>query len=293
MVYMRLREALEEESGRPVVGARKVARIGWHKRTMINQYLAVTESLTRDVLRDAGILDAQGQAPEALVTGLKSEPLHKIAMLESREQRVKALHALPDRVRGVKPVVPKPLQEVPAEPSRTERMTLARDGEAIAIRVKAPVRTLAPDVAWRIAADEMTPALVALVERGGGSGERYLTVFENDHTVLVVPREVEQLSVDQLLRLTDELKALAKRVRRAVPGARGAHAPVDRTAHRAILFAGFGVLGARHRARHLSIPRNAFTGSRVDSAFALHFPAPSLLLSFIPACVRPLSCSRH
>ena len=72
--------------------------------------------------------------------------------------------------------------------------------------MKGPVRTLAPDVAWRIAADEMTPALVALVEQGGAGGEGYLTVFENDHNVIVVPREIEQLSVDQLLRLNEEVR---------------------------------------------------------------------------------------
>ncbi len=215
MAYVRLRQALEEESGQAVVGARKVAGIGWHKRTTVNRYLAVAESITPDVLRDAGILDAQGQAPEALVTGLKIDPLHRIAMLESREQRVTALRALADRVRGVKPFVPKLPQEVQVEPTRAERITQARDGDGIAIRVKGPVRTLAPDVAWRVAADEMTPALVALVEQGGAGGAGYLTVFENDHTVLVVPREVEQLSVDQLLRLTEEVSTLAKRVRRA------------------------------------------------------------------------------
>ena len=215
LTYVRLRQVMEEEAGGAVVGARKVAGIGWHGSTMANQYLAVAESVTPDVMRDAGIVDAQGHVPEALVTGLKIGPLHKIAMLESREERVTALRALADRVRGIKPATPKPSQATQVESTRAERIAQARDGEGIAIRVKGPVRTLAPDVAWRIAADQMAPAMLALVEHGGAGGEGYLTAFESDHTVLVVPREVEQLSIDQLLRLTEEVSALAKRVSRA------------------------------------------------------------------------------
>ena len=74
---------------------------------------------------------------------------------------------------------------------------------------------MAPNVASRIAAEQMALVMVALVEQGGAGGEGYLTAFESDHTVLIVPREVEQLSVHQLLRLTEQVAALAKRVRRA------------------------------------------------------------------------------
>jgi hypothetical protein len=37
----------------------------------------------------------------------------------------------------------------------------------------------------------------------------------NDHAILVVPREVEQLSAGQLLRLAEDVAVLSKRVRRA------------------------------------------------------------------------------
>jgi ParB family chromosome partitioning protein len=217
MTYVRVREALARESGQPVVGVRKVAAIGWHGRTMVNQYLAVAEAITPEILQAAGIFDEQGRAPEDLVTGLKIDTLHKIAKIESPADRVAALRAAADRVRGVKHKEPKPQADAVPVLTPAERLAQVRNGDDISIRVRGPVRTLEPTAAWRLVTQEVAPAMVALVEQGQGgtTGEGYLMDVGENHAVLVVPREVEQLSAGQLLRLAEDVSMLAKRVRRA------------------------------------------------------------------------------
>lgn len=217
LCYARLRAELEAESdGRPV-GVRKVAGIGWHRRSMAHTYLTVAESLTPEILRSAGILDENGHPSEELVTKLSLAALHNIAKLESPESRVEALRAAAERARGVKPGGRKPVPTAQPELSVTERLAQMRDGDGFSIRVRGPVRALAPEDARRLVAHEVTPAIIALVEqgRGGGADEGFLKEFGEDHTVLVVPREVEQLSAGQLLRLEADVSTLAKRVRRA------------------------------------------------------------------------------
>lgn len=217
MTYVRLRQALEQESGQPVVGVRQVAGIGWHKRTMVNQYLAVAEALTPDVLRAAGILDEDGNASGDLVAGLKLDALYRIAKIEPIEDRATALRAAANRVRGIRAPSQNPSQSPEVELSTAGRLAQMRDGSGIDIRVRGPVRSLSPEAAWRIVTHDITPAVLALVEQGqgGGAGDGYLRDFDDDHAILVVPREIEQLGASQLMRLADDVSALAKRVRRA------------------------------------------------------------------------------
>lgn len=217
LCYARLRAALEEESGGRPVGVRKVAGIGWHRRTMAHSYLTVADALTPDVLRAAGVLDENGHAPEALVTKLSLATLHDIAKIDSPEARVEALRVAADRARGVKPGGQKPMVDAPPAISPAERLLQMRDGDGFSIRVRGPVRAMAPEAATELVAREVTPAMLALVAQGRGAagGDGYLKEFADDHTVLVVPSEVEQLNAGQLLRLADDVAAFARRVRRA------------------------------------------------------------------------------
>ncbi|HEY0994857.1 MAG TPA: ParB/RepB/Spo0J family partition protein [Gemmatimonadaceae bacterium] len=215
LCYRRLREVLEQEKGRPL-SVRGVAGIGWHKRSMVSDYLTIGEALTDDVLRDAGVLDATGRADAAIVTKLTVKELLDVAKAAGPEQRVTLLRERADRARGARKSGR--VEATPAAPevSFSDRLHQARHGDGYNIRLRGPVRAMKPEEALRIAHVEVTPALLALVDEGARDGNGYLADVADTHAVLVLPREVEQLTAVQLNRLNEDVRVLSHRVRRAL-----------------------------------------------------------------------------
>lgn len=223
LAYRRLREALEQESPGETIGVRKVAGIGWHKRSQVRDYLAIAERLTPEVLRAAGVVDEGGRVEEKLVTKLSVTDLLAVANADTDEERVAALRAKADRVRGIKTPSPVKVEKAAALASPAERLAQMRDSDGLSIRVRAPLRSLAPAAAQQLVTNELVPAMLVLVEQGQGhaQGEGYFGDFRGEHTMLVLPREVEGLSAAQLEALSRDVATLAKRVRRAVRFRRG------------------------------------------------------------------------
>lgn len=215
LLYQSLREALERESGH-TVGIRTIAGIGWHQRSMVRDYLAIGRAITRATMKRAGILDASGRADETIVTKLRVPDLLAIASVPTVAGRVTALRAHADRLRGIKPAG-EGRDEPPVPPSPEERLAQIRNG-GLRIRVRAPIRTLAPAAASELVRQDLAPAIVAAVDQaqGGVGGDGYYAQVGGEHTILVLPREIEALSGAQLRVLAEQIEALHTRVRRAM-----------------------------------------------------------------------------
>lgn len=218
LLYRELRDALEKEVGHPV-GVRAIAGIGWHGRSMIADYLAIGRAITRDMLRRAGILDANGQADEAVIAKLRVPDLLGVAAVPTIAGRVAALRAKADQIRGTKrTAVPSDAPDAPEVPvSTAERLAQIRDG-GLRIHVRAPIRTLAPAAASELVARDLAPAIVAAVDQahGGVGGSGYYAEFRGERIVLVVPRDVEALTAAQIRALAEEIETFRTRVRRAM-----------------------------------------------------------------------------
>ena len=215
LLYQSLREALESETGQKV-GIRAVAGIGWHRRSMVRDYLAIGRVITRDLLKRAGILDGDGHADELVVTKLRVPDLLAIASIPTVAGRVAALRAKAEQLRGGRPAVAG--ADVPVTPpSEEQRLAQIRDG-GLTIRVRAPIRTLAPARASELVRQELAPAIVAAVDQaqGGVGGQGYFADVATERTILVLPREVEALSAPQLAALAGQIEVLRTRVRRAI-----------------------------------------------------------------------------
>lgn len=215
LCYRRLREAMEQESGGKPASVRSLEGIGWHRRSMVNVYLTIADALTPEVLRTAGVLDDSGSVPEAIVTKLSASDLLAAAKAPDIEERAALLRAKVDRIRGIAGTRAKAPEAKPDPVTFRERLEQLRSGEGINVRVRGPLRSVEPTLAMRVARDEISPALAALVDVGARDTGGYLADIAETHTVLVVPREVEQLSAAQLERLAEDVGILAKRVRRA------------------------------------------------------------------------------
>ena len=215
LLYQNLREALERETGQKV-GIRTIAGIGWHQRSMVRDYLAIGRAITRAMLKRAGIVDASGQADEMIVTKLRVPDLLAIASIPTIAARVAALRAHINRLRGIEPAGEGGDEPV-VPPSPEERLAQIRDG-GLRIRVRAPIRTLAPAAASELVRQDLAPAIVAAVDQaqGGVGGEGFFAEVGGEHTVLVLPREIEALSGAQLRVLAEQIEALHTRVRRAL-----------------------------------------------------------------------------
>ena len=224
LLYHHLREALEKETGSKV-GIRTIAGIGWHKRSMVRDYLAVGRVITPAVLRAAGIVDEHGAADESVVVKLSLNELLNVARAPNARARVVALRAKANHIRGVQPAADDPAAAA-ALVSCEERLAQFRDHGGLHIRVRGPVRTLPPDAASQLVSHELAPAMLAAVDQaeGGAGAHGYYAEFADRRTVLVVPREVEALSARQLEELAAHVDGLRTRIWRAVRFRRGVRA---------------------------------------------------------------------
>jgi ParB/RepB/Spo0J family partition protein len=192
LAYQRLRDTLAQESPGVRIGVRRVAEIGWHGHTQVADYLTIADRLTADVLRAVGIMDASGAVDGQLVTRLSTAELLAAARAETTEGRIATLKGRVDRIRDG--AVGKSRTST-SDAGSLEQQGHPREPAGLGLRLRRPVETLAPDVARQVVTRELAPTIVAVVDRAhsqrGGAG--YHAEFAREHTMLVIPREVQRL----------------------------------------------------------------------------------------------------
>ena len=211
--YQALRRAMTEERGR-VLSARNLTMVGPHGKSQIADYLRIADVISDDVLIGAELVDADGNPnPEALVD-LTKKQLLGAAKYDDIASRAAALRGHLARVSGGGRASRGPSAEdgsqadTPDGAARTKGRTLS---------LMARSRTMTPAEARTLIEREIAPAMLALVEQahGGRDAEGYYSALTTGHACLVLPREVEGLTLEQLDRLDQALAMLAARTRRA------------------------------------------------------------------------------
>jgi ParB/RepB/Spo0J family partition protein len=213
--YQALRDALGRE-GAPLASARGLTRLGPHGKSQIADLLRVADALTPEVLVCAGLVTADGEpTPEALVA-LTKKQLLDAARGTTTEERATVLRKHVEKVRSPKaPAMPVDVACTAGSPE--ERRNELSDSKGLTMKVRAPARMMEPSEARALIENEVAPAMLALVEQahGGRNASGFYSAVDVGYACLVLPREVEGLTVEQLDRLDQTLTALSARTRRA------------------------------------------------------------------------------
>ena len=211
--YQALCRAMAEE-GRRTLSARDLANVGPHGKSQVADYVRIGESISDAVLVEAKLATADGHpSPEALVDLTKAHLLDA-AKRDTIESRAVALKGHLARVSGGG-------RESRGSSAETGTQAEPRNGAARTkgrtLALVARSRTMSPADARTLIEREMAPAMLALVEQahGGRDAEGYYAALATGHACLVLPREVEGLTLEQLDRLDQALAMLAARTRRA------------------------------------------------------------------------------
>lgn len=213
-IYKALRDANAEE-GSHTCSARGLTDVSHHEKTQLAGYLRIADAISDDVMRAAGLVTTAGiPTPEVLVD-LTRKQLLDAAKGETIEARAAALKAHQQRLAGHAAASPSRSSEA-AEPTEESGDAVTRGKDRTLSLIKR-TRTMPPSEARALIENEMAPAMVALVEQahGGRDAEGYYSEFTKGHACLVLPRDVEGLTLEQLDRLDHALAMLASRTRRA------------------------------------------------------------------------------
>jgi hypothetical protein len=159
---------------------------------------------------------------------LKKNALMSIAMLTSDDERAAALRARLDRSDG--PSTTKRAPAAPQEPMSPHDRRLSITRKGFSLKVRQPAELLPPEEARDVIANELAPAMLAFTERahGGGGREGFYLDMQPAHMLLVIPSEVEALSLPHLTQLAEHLEAVRKRVKRS-QRSRSPHAATARS----------------------------------------------------------------
>jgi hypothetical protein len=212
LAYARIRDILREELGEEAASTRVIACYGWHKKTPVSEYLRIADAITPIMAEATG---ASGDAIDYSVIGRwKKGALMMLADVADPAERTLALRA---RLKGSTTKGNQSTPGVAGAISPDERRTVIATQTPFAIKLRTPSEMMPPEAAQAVLANELCPAVLALVERGHGGPARagYLLDAALDHTVLVIPTEVESLTLVQAQNLLSELTSLRKRLTRA------------------------------------------------------------------------------
>jgi ParB/RepB/Spo0J family partition protein len=215
IAYHNLRAVLEAEPEFASVSSRMMVDFAPDEKSTIADYLRIADALTPDVLERAGVPASMVSDRRAALGKLKKGELHTIAKLRTDDERALALRARLDRADGTP--VPKRAIAGAEEAATPESRRLSITREGFALKVKQPAELLPPDQARDVITRDLAPAMLAFAERAHGGGGRdgfYLDV-QQAHLLLVVPTEVEALSLPHLTRLAQQLDVVRKRVMRS------------------------------------------------------------------------------
>jgi hypothetical protein len=211
--YNALRRAMAEEGGR-ALSARDLTNVGPHGKSQVADYLRIAESISDEVLIGAELVATDGHPrPEALVDLTKAHLLDA-AKRDTIASRAVALKGHLARVcgsgRGSRG--PSGAADLQAETRDTAART---NGRTLSLMARS--RTMTPAEARALIEREIAPAMLALVAQahGGRDAEGYYSALTTEDACLVLPREVEGLTLEQLDRLDRALAMLAARTRRA------------------------------------------------------------------------------
>lgn len=211
--YQALRQSMVDEGAR-AYSARELTMIGHHGKSQISDYVRIADAITDDVLIAADLVATDGRpSPEALVD-LTKRQLLDAAKGDTVGARASALKGHRDRLAGCRRGAPGRSVDTAGSPDAAP-VSLHTDGRSLT--TKARSRTMTPAEARTLIEREVAPAMIALVEQGHGrrDAEGYYSAFTTAHACLVLPREVEALTLEQLDRLDQALAKLAARTRRA------------------------------------------------------------------------------
>lgn len=224
----RLREALRAEHGDAAATVRAIARVCPLEKTQVGRYLAVADAMTPEVLRLAGLLDADETPDLGRLALLTTTDLWKAAQLRddgptacaaelTRRVNARESGSMPRRTEHASTTTADAHGSGPI-PSLAERWSrLTREG-GLSLKVPRPIEVVAPDQARELVEQDVAPALLALVERAfGGTGREgaYASVAA-EHAVVVVPSGIETLSLSQLTQLSACLGQLHRRTQIAI-----------------------------------------------------------------------------
>lgn len=214
LIYRALRDAVAAD-GSHACSARALTSVVHHGKTQLAGYLRIADTISDDVMRAAGLVTNAGiPTPEALVD-LTRNQLLDAAKPDTVESRAAALKGHLDRQSGQRHAssrrstgAAEPQEGIAQDIAHTQGRTLS---------LIARTRTMQPSEARAMIENEVAPAMIALVEQahGGRDAEGYYSEFTNGHACLVLPRDVEGLTLDQLDHLDHTLAMLASRARRA------------------------------------------------------------------------------
>ena len=214
LTYQGLRDAMAQ-GGASVASARGLTQIGRHGKTQIADYLRIADSLSAEVLAAAGLVNADGDPDPAILVELTKKQLVEVAKCTSVEARATAVRNQLDRLRGHNSV--SPATDASTPPSPDERRTHIAAEKELTLKLRRPARAFAPGEARALIENEIAPAMLALVEQGHGArdAEGYYCAVSFEHACLVLPREIEGLTLEQLDRLDHTLTTLVSRTQRA------------------------------------------------------------------------------
>ena len=212
--YQALRNAMAEERAR-AYSARNLTAFGPHEKTQISDFIRIADAISDTVLIAADLVDGDGHpSPEALVD-LPNRQLLDVAKCDTVETRAAALRAHHDRLSRGGRASSIASAEVAGSHSEKREGGARRKGRSLSLVARS--RTMTASEARALIEREMAPAMLALVEQAHGrrDAEGYYSAFTTGHACLVLPREVEALTLEQLDRLDQALAMLTARTRRA------------------------------------------------------------------------------
>jgi ParB-like chromosome segregation protein Spo0J len=215
--YKAIRDVLAEEGGS--TGYRTVASLSpYHEKSSVAKYLQLADSLSPQVLEQAGLVSADGSTDLAAVAGLELRDLMPLTKLASSEERGTALGARLDRSRGVPSANTAIVPEAQAVLTTAERLAQLRTVGGISIRAREPLQMMDPSAARDLLLNELVPAALGLAERGlaGPTGPGFVADLAADHVMIVVPSAVEKLPLSQAEVLLAQLDQLRRHLAGAV-----------------------------------------------------------------------------
>ena len=213
--YQRLRNACRDELGEDAASVRQLAAYGRHGKSQVADYLRIADCISADVIRTAGLVSTDGTIALTRLAALSKKQLHDAANCDTVAARAAALKSC---LSGRKDdSAPASDTDVNPRLSLEERRAEIATRKAFSLKLREPAQLMDPSAARAIIENELAPAIIAMVDRAHGSrdAEGYYADVSAAHGCVVIPGEIESLTVLQLTGLEQTLAALVHRVSRA------------------------------------------------------------------------------
>jgi hypothetical protein len=201
--------------GEDAASVRQLAAYGRHGKSQVADYLRIADCISADVIRTAGLVSTDGTIALTRLAALSKKQLHDAANCDTVAARAAALKSC---LSGRKDdSAPASDTDVNPRLSLEERRAEIATRKAFSLKLREPAQLMDPSAARAIIENELAPAIIAMVDRAHGSrdAEGYYADVSAAHGCVVIPGEIESLTVLQLTGLEQTLAALVHRVSRA------------------------------------------------------------------------------